>query len=83
MTPHSGDTVMTMERLVVNRKQLRELGITLSFTQIDRLEKQGRFPRRLKLGWHRESRVVWWYDEIVLWLKERAAATPPLVEEVS
>lgn len=74
---------MTMERLVVSRKQLRELGIPLAFTHIDRLEKQGRFPSRIKLGWHRESRVVWYYKDIIAWIEERAAKTPALTDDVS
>jgi predicted DNA-binding transcriptional regulator AlpA len=72
-----------MERLLVNRKQLRELGVCLSHTQIDRLEKSGRFPRRIKLGKHRESRVVWRYCEVLAWIDERAEQTTPLNDDVS
>ena len=74
---------MQLERLLVNRKQLRHLGICISFAHIDRLEKRGKFPRRIKLGKHRESRVVWRYDEIVAWIDERARETPPLKDDVS
>ncbi len=80
---HNGDITMTMAPQLVSRKQLRELGIVLSFTQIDRLEKQGRFPSRIKLGWHRESRVVWRYEDVLAWVAERAAATAPLKDDVS
>ena len=72
---------MMLERLLVNRKQLRELGICLSFVHIDRLEKRGKFPRRIKLGTHRESRVVWRYGEVLAWVEERAAQTPPLTDD--
>lgn len=80
---HHGDITMTMAPQLVSRKQLRELGIALSFTQIDRLEKRGRFPSRIKLGWHRESRVVWRYEEVLAWIEQRAANKAPLKDDVS
>jgi predicted DNA-binding transcriptional regulator AlpA len=73
----------TLERLLVNRKQLRELGVCLSFAQIDRLEKRQKFPRRIKLGEFRESRVVYRYKEVLDWIEERARRTPPLKDDVS
>ena len=66
---------MTMDRLLVSRKQLRELGVCISFAHIDRLEKRGKFPRRIKLGTHRESRVVWRYKEVLDWIEERTHPT--------
>ena len=80
----TGASTMTMDRLLVSRKQLREIGVCLSFAHIDRLEKRGKFPRRIKLGTHRESRVVWRYPEVLGWIEERAKETPPLInDEVS
>ena len=73
----------TLKRLLVNRKQLRELGVCLCSTQVDRIERVGKFPKRIKLGAHRESRVVWRYDEVVAWIEERAAQTPPLKNDES
>jgi len=67
----------------VNRKQLRELGVCLSFAQLDRLEKRGKFPRRIKLGEYRESRVVYRYKEVLDWIEERARRTAPLKDDVS
>lgn len=72
---------MQLEKLLVNRKQLHELGVCISFAHIDRLEKNGRFPRRIKLGTHRESRVVWRYGDILAWIEERAAQTAPLKDD--
>jgi predicted DNA-binding transcriptional regulator AlpA len=72
---------MTLERLLVNRKQLREIGVCLSFAQIDRLEKRGKFPRRIKLGEYRESRVVYRYGEVLDWIEERAKRTAPLRDD--
>jgi predicted DNA-binding transcriptional regulator AlpA len=74
---------MTLERLLVNRKQLREIGVCLSYAQIDRLEKRGQFPRRIKLGEYRESRVVYRYGEVLDWIEERAKRTAPLKDDVS
>jgi predicted DNA-binding transcriptional regulator AlpA len=67
----------------VNRKQLREIGVCLSYAQIDRLEKRGKFPRRIKLGEYRESRVVYRYGEVLDWIEERARRTAPLKDDVS
>jgi prophage regulatory protein len=72
---------MTLERLLVSRKQLRELGVPYSFQHLDRLERAGEFPRRIKLGRHRGSRVVWRYKEVLDWLEARALSTPPLLAE--
>ena len=69
---------MQLERLLVNRKQLRDLGVCISPAHIDRLEKRGKFPKRIKLGGYRESRVVWRYNEVLAWIEERAEQTPPL-----
>lgn len=69
---------MQLERLLVNRKQLRDLGVCICPAHIDRLEKRGKFPKRIKLGDYRESRVVWRYSEVLAWIEERAEQTPPL-----
>ena len=74
---------MTLERLLVNRKQLREIGVCLSYAQIDRLEKRKKFPPRIKLGEFRESRVVYRYKEVLDWIEERAKQTTPLKDDVS
>jgi prophage regulatory protein len=51
----------------------RELRGIIPFTpqHILRLEKKGRFPRRVRLG---ENRVVWLLSEIEAWIAERMAA---------
>jgi len=81
--PRKGASLMSLERLLVNRKQLREIGVCLSFAQIDRLEKNGKFPHRIKLGEYRESRVVYRYGEVLDWIEERARRTAPLKDDVS
>ena len=61
----------------LKKRQVREL-TTLSFTQIDRLEAAGKFPKRMRLGIYRNSRVVWLEEEILEWIRERVAQREPL-----
>ena len=42
--------------------------IKLSYAEIARREKQGRFPTRLRLGDYPNSRAVWWEHEIDAWM---------------
>ena len=72
---------MTMQRLLVNRKQLREMGICLSWAHIDRLERRGKFPTRIKLGGYRESRVVYRYKDILTYIEKCATESPPLKDD--
>src|SRR5262249_13728033 len=51
--------------------QFAAKGIHFCRVHIDRLEKQGRFPKRFHLG---ENSVAWLEDEIDAWIKERADA---------
>ena len=44
-------------------KQVREL-ISLSRTQVTRLEQAGKFPKRLRAGDHQSSRVMWLESEV-------------------
>jgi prophage regulatory protein len=39
--------------------------VPYSKMHIDRLEKEGRFPKRIRLG---ENRVVWRLSEVMAWL---------------
>jgi len=48
-----------------------DFGITYSRMHIDRLEKLGRFPKRVPLG---ENSVAGLEDEIIAWQDERIAA---------
>jgi len=56
---------------VVSKKELKTVcGIPYSFQHIARLEKAGRFPRRIALG---QNRVAWLLTEVEAWLDERIA----------
>ena len=52
--------------------------VALSDVQIWRLEKQGRFPRRIQLG---ANSVGWRLSEVMHWIEQRAAATRPTEPE--
>lgn len=52
---------------ILSKKELRAL-VLYSPAHIDRLEKAGRFPRRVQLG---PGRVGWLESEVLAWLEER------------
>ena len=52
---------------ILSKKQLREV-VLYSPQHIDRLEKAGKFPKRVQLG---PNRVGWIESEIYGWLKQR------------
>ena len=52
---------------ILSKKDLRAL-VLYSPAHIDRLEKAGRFPRRVQLG---PCRVGWVESEVLKWLEER------------
>lgn len=54
---------------MLSKKDVRQL-VLYSVAQIDRLEKAGAFPKRVRLG---PGRVGWVEEEVVRWLKERIA----------
>lgn len=55
---------------IITKKQLREI-VPYSHQHIWRLEREGKFPRRVKLG---AKRVGWLYSDIEKWVHERMAA---------
>ena len=57
---------MTETVRLLSKKQLREI-VLYSPAHIQRLEKAGLFPKRIKLGPHRSSRVGWLEDEVMAW----------------
>ena len=58
------------ERRVVRKPELIQR-VGLADTSIWRLEKAGRFPKRIRLG---GQSVGWFSDEIDQWLEEKAAS---------
>jgi prophage regulatory protein len=60
---------------IIRKSQLKTV-TGLSPRQVDRLEKAGKFPKRLQLG----QRAVGWHEnEIIAWLEERprGPSSPP------
>jgi prophage regulatory protein len=58
-------------RRLVRYPQLKtEFGIDWSRMHIDRMEKAGRFPKRVHLG---PNTVAWFDDELIALVEQRAA----------
>ena len=55
---------------IISKKDLK-LYTLYSPQHIARLEKQGLFPKRVRLGPHRGSRVGWLEREVLAWQTER------------
>jgi prophage regulatory protein len=57
--------------VIINKKQLA-LIVPYSPQHILRLEKSGKFPKRIKIG---ERRVGWRLSDVEAWLAERMRVT--------
>ncbi len=53
---------------VITRRELRHL-VPYTPQHILRLEKKGKFPKRIKVG---ERRVGWWLHEVMAWLEQKS-----------
>jgi prophage regulatory protein len=47
--------------------------VPYSKMHIDRLEKAGKFPKRIKLG---AGRIVWRQSEVLAWLESKCSDNP-------
>lgn len=52
---------------LLSKKQVKEI-VLYSYAHIDRLEAQGLFPKRVRLG---ENRVGWLQSEVYDWLRAK------------
>ena len=52
---------------LLSKKQVKEI-VLYSFAHLDRLEAQGLFPRRVRLG---QQRVGWVEQEVLDWLQAK------------
>lgn len=59
-----------MQRKLIDKRGLKEIGIPYCFAHIARLEAKEEFPKRVRLG---ACRVAWVYDEVVEWIDARVA----------
>ena len=57
---------------IVTRRELRQI-VPYSPQHILRLEKQGKFPKRIQIG---ARRVGWYLSDIEAWLADRAQGVP-------
>ena len=61
---------MTETLRLLSKKQVKEL-VLYSFAHIDRLEKAGLFPQRVRLSSYRTGRVGYVESEIRTWIQDR------------
>jgi prophage regulatory protein len=57
---------------LIGKKELRQL-ILYSSAHVSRMEKDGRFPKRLRLGSGPRARVGWLRQEVEGWIDDRLA----------
>ena len=62
---------------IVSKKELRQL-VPYTPQYILKLEKKGKFPRRIQIG---PRRVGWRLSDVEAWIAERAAATKSFAVE--
>lgn len=60
---------MADQQIVLNRADLKRLGIRVSNSSLLRWEHAGRFPRRIRMA---GTSVAWLKSEVEAWLSERA-----------
>jgi len=71
-TQSSGDVIGRSEGPPLRLIRKRELPsiVGYSWQHCSRLEREGKFPRRVQLG---ESGVAWVYSEVLDWVRARIA----------
>lgn len=57
-------------KTLATRDDLKRMGINVSNTSLLRWEKQGRFPRRIRMA---GTTVAWFVSDLEDWLTDRAA----------
>ena len=61
---------------IVTRREFRQI-VPYSPQHILRLEKQGKFPKRIQIG---ARRVGWYLSDVEAWLTDRARGVPLMRE---
>ena len=56
---------------IMRLPEVQKQYVPYSKAHIDRLEKAGQFPSRVKIG---PARIGWWESEILSWLASKRAA---------
>ena len=57
-------------KTLATRDDLKRMGINVSNTSLLRWEKQGRFPRRIRMA---GTTVAWFVSDLENWLADRSA----------
>lgn len=57
--------------------------VPYSLMHLNRLERAGKFPRRLRLGPGPTGRVGWRLSEVMQWVEERAAERDPIGDDAA
>jgi predicted DNA-binding transcriptional regulator AlpA len=61
-----------MDKLLLTRADLKQLGIELSRWTLRRLEDDNAFPKSVRVG---KRRIAWPRDAVLLWIEERTHET--------
>ena len=61
---------MSKNLRLLSKKQVKEL-VLYSYAHIDRLEKAGHFPKRVRLSRYRTGRVGWLEAEVIAWIDSK------------
>ena len=69
MSTDTSEGTAISAQILLNRTDLRRLGIKVSNSSLLRWEGAGRFPRRIRMA---GTRVAWIASEISEWVCERA-----------
>lgn len=64
---------MSKPKRFLSKKEVGDK-VKLSYAELARREKQGRFPQRIRLGNYPNSRAVWLEEDIDAWMDEQIAA---------
>lgn len=57
------------EKLLITRKELKEMGIYASNTTLLRWDAAGEFPKRVRMS---RTSIAWLLAEIIEWLNDKA-----------
>src|SRR5262245_13138335 len=67
-----GDCAMSKTKRFLSKAEVRDK-VKLSYAEIARREKAGKFPPRLRLGNYQSSRAVWLEEMIDAWMEQQIA----------
>ena len=57
------------DKLLVDWKGLKAMGVPYCRAHVIRLVEAGTFPQPIKFGKHRSARIAWLYNDILNWVE--------------